>query len=281
MVVMENRRWSNVKKLAFVCFDVIAMTGSILAAFWLRLGWPFHPRYILFLQTYIVPFIVIKIDIFYFSGMYRRLWRYASIRELRVIVQAVALSSLAILFLSYAVGTLPIPRTVFIVDGLLTLFAVGGIRFLGRTLSELRIYGQASATARRVLLVGAGDAEADKPAAAPVALALAPSGIAGGPRVWMVGDAAIDVECARNAGCLALVVGDLARRTSEFRGWPPDWHGRDLDQLAALARDVARTQIKEGEGGVPGARTLYNGRPRGASRSATRTGRKRRTRGHP
>src|SRR3972149_4301032 len=158
MVVMENRRWSNVKKLAFVCFDVIAMTGSILAAFWLRLGWPFHPRYILFLQTYIVPFIVIKIDIFYFSGMYRRLWRYASIRELRVIVQAVALSSLAILFLSYAVGTLPIPRTVFIVDGLLTLFAVGGIRFLGRTLSELRIYGQASATARRVLLVGAGDA---------------------------------------------------------------------------------------------------------------------------
>ncbi|MGH6953192.1 MAG: HAD family hydrolase [Alphaproteobacteria bacterium] len=130
-------------------------------------------------------------------------------------------------------------------------------------------------------LVGAGDAEADKPAAAPVALALAPSGIAGGREVWMVGDAAIDVECARNAGCLALVVGDPARQTAEFRGWPPDWRGRDLDQLAALARDVARTQIKEGERRVPGARTLYNGRPRGASRSATRAGRKRRTRGHP
>jgi phosphoglycolate phosphatase len=59
-------------------------------------------------------------------------------------------------------------------------------------------------------IVGAGDAPADKPAAEPVHLALAPSGVPAGAEVWFVGDTAIDMECARNSGCVAVLLGDAA-----------------------------------------------------------------------
>jgi phosphoglycolate phosphatase len=57
-------------------------------------------------------------------------------------------------------------------------------------------------------LVGATDAAQDKPAVEPVELALNGSGIARSAAVWFVGDGAVDVECARNAGLSAILVGD-------------------------------------------------------------------------
>jgi phosphoglycolate phosphatase len=56
-------------------------------------------------------------------------------------------------------------------------------------------------------IVGAGDAAADKPDAAPVRLALASSGIEPGEAVWFVGDTGIDMECAGNSGCVPVLLG--------------------------------------------------------------------------
>lgn len=56
-------------------------------------------------------------------------------------------------------------------------------------------------------LVGAEDAPADKPAPSAMAFALDGSGIEPGADVWYVGDTGIDVVCARNASCVALVIG--------------------------------------------------------------------------
>jgi phosphoglycolate phosphatase len=56
-------------------------------------------------------------------------------------------------------------------------------------------------------VVGAGDAAVDKPDAAPVRLALAPSGVEAGETVWFVGDTGVDMECARNSGCVPVLLG--------------------------------------------------------------------------
>jgi phosphoglycolate phosphatase len=56
-------------------------------------------------------------------------------------------------------------------------------------------------------VVGAGDAPRDKPDAAPVRLALEPSGIGPGETVWLVGDTGIDMVCARNSGCVPVLLG--------------------------------------------------------------------------
>jgi len=59
-------------------------------------------------------------------------------------------------------------------------------------------------------VVGAGDAAADKPACEPVHLALSESGVIPGEEVWFVGDTAIDMQCAQNAGCVAVLLGPPA-----------------------------------------------------------------------
>jgi phosphoglycolate phosphatase len=55
-------------------------------------------------------------------------------------------------------------------------------------------------------IVGAGDAERDKPDMAPVLMALQGSGIEPGPDVWFVGDSNTDMLCARNAGCTGILI---------------------------------------------------------------------------
>ena len=59
-------------------------------------------------------------------------------------------------------------------------------------------------------VIGAGDAEADKPAAAPVLLALSRMGVQPGPEVWFIGDTGVDMRAARAAGCSAVLLGDAA-----------------------------------------------------------------------
>ena len=69
-------------------------------------------------------------------------------------------------------------------------------------------------------LVGAGDAALDKPDAAPVALALEPSGVDAGEAVWLVGDTGVDMECAYKSGCIPVLLGSGATE-GEFFGCPP------------------------------------------------------------
>ena len=57
------------------------------------------------------------------------------------------------------------------------------------------------------VVIGATDAESDKPSAAPLLLALKDSGIKPSEKVWMIGDAITDIECAFNAGCTPLFYG--------------------------------------------------------------------------
>ncbi|MGD1879814.1 MAG: HAD family hydrolase [Kiloniellaceae bacterium] len=84
-------------------------------------------------------------------------------------------------------------------------------------------------------LVGANDAELDKPAPDVVDFALADSGIAAGPSVWFVGDTDIDILCARNAGCTAVLVRPEPPAAGEFDGLPLASHVGDCDAFAKLA----------------------------------------------
>lgn len=57
------------------------------------------------------------------------------------------------------------------------------------------------------VLVGAGDAARDKPAADPIFLALESLNVPVSSGVWMVGDAPVDWECAVAAGCQPIAIG--------------------------------------------------------------------------
>lgn len=85
-------------------------------------------------------------------------------------------------------------------------------------------------------LVGAGDAAADKPSAAPVELALSGSGISPGPEVWFVGDADIDLDCAGASGCLPVLLRAEAPQDDEFPRVAPRLYSPDCAGLAQLLR---------------------------------------------
>jgi phosphoglycolate phosphatase len=87
--------------------------------------------------------------------------------------------------------------------------------------------------------IGAGDASADKPRAAPILLALERCGIGPGPHVWYVGDTALDMQAARAADCTAVLLG-AAEHDGGVANAAPDLafaRAEDLRHaLASLAR---------------------------------------------
>ncbi|MDJ0950501.1 MAG: HAD family hydrolase [Alphaproteobacteria bacterium] len=86
-------------------------------------------------------------------------------------------------------------------------------------------------------VIGATDAAEDKPGVAPVDLALAGSGIVRGPGVWFVGDGAVDMECARNAGCTAVLFDEPSELRSERAAhYNPEYVISSHSELIALVR---------------------------------------------
>jgi phosphoglycolate phosphatase len=70
-------------------------------------------------------------------------------------------------------------------------------------------------------LVGAGDAASDKPSDLPVHLALQSIGVTADDDVWFIGDAAVDMQCAVNAGIRPVLVRHDSWRDEEFADHPP------------------------------------------------------------
>ncbi len=152
--------------------DIFLIAFAVLASFALR--FEFGGLFFFYLPQawrMIILAIVIKPIVYYFFGLYRRLWAYASIRELLLIVAAVTTASI---FLSVAMGILisfqvtrntfiGFPRPVLVIDWLLSVIFVGGLRFASRLIAETRSTASddpSDSWYRRVLIVGAGDAGA-------------------------------------------------------------------------------------------------------------------------
>lgn len=80
-------------------------------------------------------------------------------------------------------------------------------------------------------IIGARDAEADKPSPLPVIAALKNSQIEPSHDVWFVGDSIVDVQCAHASGCVPIVVGYGEASRQENIVHAGDCHG--LSQLIA------------------------------------------------
>jgi FlaA1/EpsC-like NDP-sugar epimerase len=142
--------------------DVPIVGIAAYGAFALRFDW-YIPRSRPEFLPYLIAALLIKPAVFLGLGMYSRLWRYASVRDLIAVLTAVSVASAAMsVFVAAGVlsGALAeFSRAVLFIDWLLTLCATGGLRMAVRLVAENRTGGVAAGgEARRVLVVGAGDA---------------------------------------------------------------------------------------------------------------------------
>ena len=146
--------------------DLFLIIVAALGSFALRTD--LGPLFVFYLPQAIWLIIIgllIKPVVFYFYGLYRRLWIYASVQELKLIVVAVTTSSVfvsIVVVILRALQVLPsFPRSTLPIDWLLSLILIGGLRFSLRILAEAQgTPNEPKAGAKRVLVVGAGDAGA-------------------------------------------------------------------------------------------------------------------------
>lgn len=111
--------------------------------------------------------LIIKPIVYYLFGLYRRVWIYASIQEMKIIALAVTTASIVVSLIMVAMFVqgffIGFPRSVLIIDWLLSLTFVGGLRFALRLIAENRRMSTPTAQTGqgdRILVVGAGDAGA-------------------------------------------------------------------------------------------------------------------------
>ncbi|MGA2505260.1 MAG: nucleoside-diphosphate sugar epimerase/dehydratase [Anaerolineales bacterium] len=161
---MKVRPLVQIRTRYLILFDVFLTVASLVGAFELRLDVNFN-SYLPALYWMVAASLVVKLTIYYFFGLYRRLWAYASINELLLIVMAVTAATVAfsaIMLTLLITRVLNFPRMVLLIDWLLSLIGVGGFRFSLRLISETRSANAKphARKASKVLVIGAGDAGA-------------------------------------------------------------------------------------------------------------------------
>lgn len=145
-------------KWLVLAMDSVAVLVSWWLAFQLRFGFavPYEEwHYCLNAAAIILPARIIAFSYF---GLYRGIWRYASIADLTSIMKAVGYSQVFIVALIFFAQRAQFPRSVLIIDPVLTLFMVGFIRFSIRATREWRNSDwKKDSKLPRVMIYGAGD----------------------------------------------------------------------------------------------------------------------------
>lgn len=146
------------RSVLFGLGDALLLALALYLAFLIRFEGKISQAHFSNLGFMILVALALKIPIFYLFRLYRMSWAYVSFNELLDVFKAVTLSSVALgtFFFLWGSPITILPRSVLMLDYLLTLFLIGGFRSAKRIYQGWR--GGFAKEGRRVLIVGAGDA---------------------------------------------------------------------------------------------------------------------------
>ncbi len=139
--------------------DSVLIVTCLLAAFSIRLGYWFWPNDDLMLVIIGAP--IIAAPIFIRFGLYRAVIRYIGFKALWAIINAVSLYALIWGIIGFMAALDGIPRSVIIINWLLSLMAIGGLRIIARLIisGDVHILSKKiNSKQKQVLVYGAGAA---------------------------------------------------------------------------------------------------------------------------
>jgi FlaA1/EpsC-like NDP-sugar epimerase len=144
-----------------IAVDAAMIAGAWYLAFVLRFDKGLPPLYDDYWRRTILVVVGVKLGILLLSGWYVKWWRYISLRDVQVLTRSVVLASV-VLWVTFAifspVGDKRLPLGVAVLDLLLTLIGLAGVRVIARSLIERPRPGALVPGGKEVLVVGAGDA---------------------------------------------------------------------------------------------------------------------------
>ena len=145
--------------------DVFIFISALIAAYLFRFDFSLSPIYIGQIKTVLLWIVPLKILVFLSSGIYRGMWRYASIRDFWLLARTCLLSTLLILaVILYMSGFQGYSRAIFILDGILTFLLMGGklmaIRSYFARFANPKIREELfpKVNYKKILIIGAGAA---------------------------------------------------------------------------------------------------------------------------
>ena len=157
MAIFPNNRRAL---LAFV-HDVLMAALSVVVSLYLRLGGDivdYEPRLTI---TYILGFTVIAASVFLLTGLYRGIWRYASLPDLFNIARAVTLTVAVFLPVMFVLTRLEaLPRSTLLIDWFVLIALLGAPRLAYRLFKDRgldHILERAKHPSVPVLLISAKD----------------------------------------------------------------------------------------------------------------------------
>ena len=158
------------KQALMLLFDSIALVGIIFASFYIRLGHFHIPEGLFFWIIIFAP--ILALPIFLRFGLYHSIVRYMGYKTLILVVQAVTLYALLWGLICFMVGVGGLPRSVILINWMLCILVIGGIRIAARVVFnkanvEFSIFNYMFKNKskskniiekKKVLVYGAGDA---------------------------------------------------------------------------------------------------------------------------
>lgn len=151
----------NVKSRAFATFghDVVMAALSFILSFYLRVGGDlsqYSPRLLL---SYDLAFTVTAGVVFLWAGLYRGIWRYASLPDLLALLKAATLVILIFFPVMFLVTRLAdMPRSLVGINWLLLMALLGGPRFAYRVFKDRgldHVFENTTYAPVPILLIGA------------------------------------------------------------------------------------------------------------------------------
>ena len=137
--------------------------AAAIMAWWLaylfRFNFDIPLDHVVVLEQTLLWVIPIQVTVFLVYGLYRGVWRYASLPDLRRILLAVLTATAAVPLMLFLLQTpVGVPRSILLLDPILLLLMMGGSRLIYRIWKEGQLYGLKNPQGIPVLILGSGDA---------------------------------------------------------------------------------------------------------------------------
>ena len=139
--------------------DVAAAALAWFGAYWIRFNFDLSPATFADIRVTMLCVVSVQVAIFLVMGLYRGVWRYASLPDLKRILLAVGISSLAIplALLMLRLEAL-VPRSVLLLSPILLTSMMCGSRITYRAWREHSLSRFTHLRGEPVIILGAGDA---------------------------------------------------------------------------------------------------------------------------
>lgn len=142
-----------------ILHDLVAACLVWITAYVLRFNFSIPDQFYQSVLMMLPVVVLIEISTFYYVGLYRGIWRFASIPDLKRIIKAVAISSVLLSLGAFSLQPeLIIPRSVLVMNPLLLILFMGGSRFAYRAWKERRLFNVTAAQGKPVIVIGVEDA---------------------------------------------------------------------------------------------------------------------------